>query len=554
VDAQILGPGHWRKTGLGQMRLGFANIYDGLTTVAEGMLSVLHPNGLGASATGTTVNEGATLELDFSSGTVPEQLALRGTGISGKGALAVSGDVVLRPTFPSIYTAIDMTTNTTIGVAANSQLLVDGTISGVGHLTKAGPGTLRFGGTDHNTYSGETFVNEGILIMGKPTGTTAVPGPLSIGTPAGLSAMAANVASYQVIGNIFVYRGGLLYLNGQVENVDHLWLYEGGDVQTSPPGVLFLKSGGSIQVVPGAVGDPAIIGGILDMADGNHIVNVGSSTALSGPNLEITAQITSTLGPVTLQKDGAGILRLTADNSYGGTTIVNEGVLRVDGFQQQGNVRLNAAGALQGDGVAGNITFSGNGGVVRPGASPGELGCNSFNIGSSGFGILEIEMNGPNAGSGYDQLTVNGSGQMNLSGITLSTKVGFTAAANQQFVILRNIGNPAVQGAFNGLPENATFSSSDQIFRINYSGGDGNDVVLTKIADIFRPQLTIERVPPSAVRLIWPTNDPDFGLHFSTNFNPASWVPAPPAVVLGTNYVVTNTTGKLQEFYRLRKP
>jgi autotransporter-associated beta strand protein len=50
----------------------------------------------------------------------------------------------------------------------------------------------------------------------------------------------------------------------------------------------------------------------------------------------------STLGAVTLQKNGAGTLRLTANNTYNGTAVVNEGVLRVDGFQIS-DVQVNTA-------------------------------------------------------------------------------------------------------------------------------------------------------------------------------------------------------------------
>ncbi|HTD68786.1 MAG TPA: autotransporter-associated beta strand repeat-containing protein, partial [Candidatus Limnocylindria bacterium] len=556
IDATIVGPGGLRKTGIGQMWLAAANTYGGLTIVAEGALSVLDPNGLGAPATGTTVNEGGTLEVNFI-GSMPEPLAIRGAGLAGQGSLGVFGNVTLRTPFPSIYAAIDLTTHAAIGVAPDSQLTVDGTVSGIGNLTKAGPGTLWFGGNDHNTYSGETFINEGRFIMGKPSGATAVPGPLNIGSPAGLSALAGNVASYQVIGNIFVNRGGLLNLNGQAENVDHLWLSEGGDVQTTT-GVLFLKSGGSIQVVPGAVGDPATISGNLDMDAGAHVINVGASTALSGPNLEITALISSSVGAITLQKNGPGTLRFAANNTYSGTTIVNEGVLRVDGWQQQGAVRVNAAGTLQGVGVVGNITFSGNGGVVAPGASPGVLGCNSFSFGSSGGGILEIELNGASPGSGHDQLTVGGIGQIDLSGITLRAKPGFIAATNQQFVIINNFGNPAVQGAFNGLPENASLTLGDQLFRISYIGGDGNDVMLTKIGDVFRPRLWIERIAPASVRLLWPTNDLVFTLQFTTNSsgtNFTGWSVVPEAPVLsGTNRVVTNSSSGAHKLYRLLKP
>jgi autotransporter-associated beta strand protein len=553
IDATVLGAGHWRKTGPGQMWLTAANTYSGLTTVAAGAVSVLHPNGLGAVATGTTVNDGATLELNFA-GTMPEPLAIRGTGYTGNGALGVFNNVTLRTPQPSIFAAIDLTTNATIGIADSSQLTVDGTISGTGHLTKAGAGTLWFGGNDHNTYSGETFINEGILIMGKPTATTAVPAPLNIGTSSRLLATAANVASYQVIGNIFVNRTGVYNLNGQVENVDHLWLTEGGDVQTSPPGVLFLKAGGSIQVLPGTVSNPATISGLLEIEAGAHTFNVAATSGLTagGPDLDLTAQVTSSGGAITFNKTGAGKLRFSANNLYTGSTVVNAGTVQVDGVQTASSTLVHSGARLSGIGRVGTVNFAGSSGVLSPGNSAGVFETGLFNP-NTGGGILEVELNGPTAGSDYDRLRVTGS--VNLTGMKLQALVNFTAATNTPFAIVVNDLSDPIIGTFTGLPEGANVIASDQVFQITYAGGTGNDVVLTKLADVFRPKLTIEYQPPASVRLLWPTSAPPFSLQSKTNLNDTNWIAAtPPPVVVGTNNVVTNAAAGERRFYRLSSP
>jgi autotransporter-associated beta strand protein len=572
IDATVLGAGHLRKTGPGQMWLAAANTYNGLTTVAEGALSVLDPNGLGAAATGTTVQEGATLELNFV-GTLPEPLALRGEGVSGQGALGVFGDVTLRNPLPSIYAPVDLTTDTIIGVAPNSFLVVDGFISGIGALRKRGPGTLRFGGNDHNTYVGDTYIDEGIFIMAKPTGTTAVPGALSIGTSAGLPAMAGNVASYQVIGNIFVNRGGLLNLNGQVENVDHLWLTEGGDVQTST-GILFLKAGGSIQVVPGAAGDLSMITGNLDLDAGDHVINVGASTSsglASTVQLEISALITSSLGSINLQKQGPGILRLTANNTYTGLAVVNAGVLQLDGIQAGSSFQVQNGGELAGQGRAGSINFlaSGNGSrAVAPGNAPGLGGgilrCGSFNSGGGG-GVLRVDLLGATPGvGGYDRLHAIGRfANVRLDGVTLDARLHFASAVDNQFIIILNDGifsladdtpKPVI-GEFVGLPEGTNFYIGGEQFTITYIGGDGNDVVLRRIPTPPRPALMIQQVSPASVRLLWPASFADYMLQSTTNLVSANWMAAfPLPLVNGTNNVVTNATGAEPRFYRLFKP
>lgn len=565
LNATLLGAGHLRKTVTGQMWLATANTYEGLTTVAEGALSVLDPNGLGGATTGTIVQEGATLELNFN-GTTPEPLALRGTGISGQGALGVFGNVTLRHQFPSLFAPIDLTTNSTIGVGSAAMLTVDGFITGVGHLTKVGPGTLTFTGSDHNTYAGETFINEGAFIMSKPSGVTAVPGALSIGSATGLSAVAGHTASYQVLGNIFINRNGLLNLNGQAENVDHLWLTEGGDVQTTT-GVLFLKTDGSIQVVPGAVGDLSTITGNLDMDAGDHVINVGAGTGSglsSAVQLEISALMTSTLGAVNLQKNGPGLLRLEADNTYSGSTVVNAGVLLVDGNQPGSSVSVQNGGQLAGQGRTGSINFlsSGSGSRVlapgqAPGPSPGILTCSAFNSAGTG-GILRVDLNGTTPGSnGHDQLHAVGRfTTVRLDGVTLDATLNFASSVNDQFIIILNDGiRTSVLGEFTGLPEGANCYIGGEQFTITYAGGDGNDVVLSRIPTPTRPTLTIEPLPPASVRLLWPTSSPPFRLESNTNLLTTNWAAVSQSpVAVGANLVVTNTAGEAREFYRLTSP
>jgi len=69
------------------------------------------------------------------------------------------------------------------------------------------------------------------------------------------------------------------------------------------------------------------------------------------------------------------------------------------------------------------------------------------------------------------------------------------------------------------------------------------------------PLLSIESIQPGSVRLLWPTNDPLFGLQFSTNLSFTNWTPAqPPPVLIGPRYVVTNPASGVQRIYQLRKP
>lgn len=255
-------------------------------------------------------------------------------------------------------------------------------------------------------------------------------------------------------------------------------------------------------------------------------------------------------GTGDLIKTGGGALRLTANNTYDGATRLNGGTLQIDGAQLFNPVVLNA-GTLRGTGIVGTITSVGSGGpgsiLLSPGGSPGILTCDSVALNPST--TFAVELNGANAGSGYDQLQIP-NGPVALNSATLSVTLGFTPALGNRFTIMNKYVAGAVEGTFNGLSQGATLLVGETQFQINYAGGDGNDVVLTRIV-----ALEIESVSTSAVRLLWLTNGTaGFNLECSTNLPATNWVLAsPPPAVVGTKNVVTNATTEVQKFYRLKK-
>ncbi|MEQ1859258.1 MAG: hypothetical protein ABMA13_04930, partial [Chthoniobacteraceae bacterium] len=54
-------------------------------------------------------------------------------------------------------------------------------------------------------------------------------------------------------------------------------------------------------------------------------------------------------------------------------------------------------------------------------------------------------------------------------------------SAGSTFTIIDNAGPAAVSGTFAGLPQDAEFYEDAQWWRISYVGGNGNDVMLTRI-------------------------------------------------------------------------
>src|SRR5262249_49482402 len=70
-----------------------------------------------------------------------------------------------------------------------------------------------------------------------------------------------------------------------------------------------------------------------------------------------------------LTKAGTGTVILSGNNIYTGTTNVNSGLLRIDGFSPNSAVIVKSSGTLGGTGTTGAVQVQ-SGGTLSPGASP----------------------------------------------------------------------------------------------------------------------------------------------------------------------------------------
>lgn len=531
------------KTGAGTARFSGNNNYWSRLRIFDGTLIAASATACGVTGANTMVNNGATLALEGS------------ISINGESLFLNSGDA---PTLESRAGAntwngpITLTTNSIISVSQS--LNIPTAITGAGSLTKRGSGTLTFIGSTNNSYAGNTIVEAGTLALGKTYGYQAVPASLIIGQVGGPAATALYQNHDQVWADITVNANGLLNLNGWDEYAGNLTLNGGGDVQTIT-GSLYVLGSNGITVNPGAH-TTSTISGRLGFDAGDRTITVGSGATVPGVfDLEVTAVIfqPNNHSPVNLTKAGAGKARFNGNNTYTGTNTIAGGLLQIDGLQAQTPVFISS-GRLQGTGTVGNIIYGASStAIVAPGASPGMLTCSNFTTTDNTRGKLEIELNGTSPGSQYDQLNLRGTAK--LAGLSLQPSLGFASAAGQTFTIVNNDGSDAVVGTFNGLSQNATLYIGGELFQISYAGGSGNDVVLTRLVTPPKPVLTIERVPPASVRLLWPTNDPIFSLQSNTNVNTTNWsLVSPPPSVSGTNNIVTNAATGVHKYYRLFQP
>jgi len=162
-----------------------------------------------------------------------------------------------------------------------------------------------------------------------------------------------------------------------------------------------------------------------------------------------------------LIKKGLGTLRLNGTYSYSGNTDVEEGTLEI-------------AGSLSSD----SELVVNSGATLAPGIGVGTVSVSDDLLLNSG-GTLSVEIEGAGAGAGYDQ--VQSSGDATLSGATLALDVSGSLTTHSSYTILSKSGHDAATGTFSGAAEGDTITSGSQSFQISYSGGTGNDVVLTKL-------------------------------------------------------------------------
>src|SRR3989440_269792 len=539
ISGVISGAGGLTKTGSGTLTLSASNSYTGLTTISAGTLKLGAAGGatntpLGTTGAGTTVSAGAALDLNgFTLGTA-EALTLNGTGVASGGALtnssataatysglitlgsassivASSGNIIVSNAGTITGSGFGLTLDGTS--AASSIASIIGT--GAGTVTKSGTGTWTVSGA--NTYTGLTTISAGTLQLGANNSVPSGSAVTATGTfdLAGFNDAIGSLSGGGTVTNSSATNASTLTTGGDNTSTTFSGVIQDGNQQ-----VLLTKAGTGRMTLSGVntyTGATAINGGVLSIAADNNLgAAPGSATpgqlAFGGGTLQTTATFTlssnrgiafnstgtidvassTTLtyggiaaGAGGLTKTSPGALTLAGNNTYTGTTTVSAGMLLVNGSQSGSAVNVDG-GTLGGTGTVGAITSTVSGGTVSTGSldtSPGILNSGNLNLAAAGTRSFVVQPNGTTAGSGYDQLNVTGT--VNLTGAALTATVGFTPAVGNTFTIINNDSADAVTGTFAGLAQGATVTLSGVNFIISYTGGTGNDVVLSRVATTF---------------------------------------------------------------------
>ncbi len=420
------------KTGDGEVSLGGTNSsFTGPVTVNNGSLWLQSSNALGAS-TNITVNSGGTLFLNGTLTMAPKALSLSGGGWGGGGALLDNNGSSFWPG------DITLASTTVINALTPYNLTLGGGISGPGGVTFNGTGTVTYSGSSVNNYAGVTTVNSGTLQLGKSGFDRAIQNALVIGDGTGGP-------------NADVVR--LLSLN-QIANTATVTVNSSG----------LLDENGSLEGIGGLNGN------------GNVIVS-GFDLVLFGSGSYQFDGVISGNGQVEVFNSSTNVFN--GNNTYTGLTILDAGVLRVNGSQPQSSVTVASSATLGGSGTVGSVT---NSGTLSPGADPGVLTTGMLttsNLIFTGTGKLIAKLNGPIPGANYNQLNVRGN--VALSNATLQVTELFTnpVPLNQQFTLINNDGVDAINGLFNGVANGTSLFFGGFAVVANYAGGSGNDFVLT---------------------------------------------------------------------------
>ena len=129
--------------------------------------------------------------------------------------------------------------------------------------------------------------------------------------------------------------------------------------------------------------------------------------------------------------------------------------------------------------VSGNVSVS-SGGTLSPGSgtSTGVLTING-NLDMQSGSTLAVQINGTTAGTGHDQVIVNGA--VNVSGAALSVAHGYAPGQGDSYVLIANDDADAVTGTFSGMAQGGTLTADGNgtVLTASYVGGTGNDLTLT---------------------------------------------------------------------------
>jgi hypothetical protein len=207
-------------------------------------------------------------------------------------------------------------------------------------------------------------------------------------------------------------------------------------------------------------------------------ISIGGSAATNimfGIDLYI-GTFTNNGGQITIDRCNIGISGFKVEGSF-----LNTGTVKIGALQSLPKMLSdddgtnfafinNAGGLLQGTGQIPSANFTGAGGTLSPGYSPGTMAFNGNEDFSNSTMAMEVNGTGV-AGTDFDQIVVNGTATL---GGTLALSINYTPAVGDQIAILSASGISGTFSTLTGLPENWVVHYTSVGVMLIYGGSNGN--------------------------------------------------------------------------------
>lgn len=373
ISSVIAGNDGLQKAGPGQLTLSGGNTCSGTTTVSAGTLR-LEGNAFSTTARNYSISLGAVLQ--HTSGSIPAGTStISGSGtfrLSGAGlsastdgcdlnvAMGMGGLIDIQSTiYNGGWQAINWSGNQATLNVAGSLNIVDGQAITAAALTGAGTivSTITAG------TGGGAAAN---FTLGVSNGSGTFSGNITAAGTRVIS-LVKNGSGTQTFSGSTTFRGTTIINGGTLQFAKTISLYAGvttdwvkTKITVNSGGMIALNVGGTNEFTAGNV--TTLLTG-LGGAVNNNGLRAGSSIAFdttnaSGGTFILADAIANTTGTgggaVSLRKLGASTLVLSNNNTYTGTTIVDEGTLAVTG--SLGATAVSVTGGT----LAGNGNFGGN--------------------------------------------------------------------------------------------------------------------------------------------------------------------------------------------------
>jgi RHS repeat-associated protein len=411
ITTPLTGSTELLKTGTGTLTLSGNNSISGGSKLVAGTLQVNHDSALGS---GTVALAGGKLQ-------------------AGNGARTLSNAIF----------AMAATTSELVS-PLNNNLTLNGNVSGTGTIWKTGSGNVALGG-DNTAFAGTLSHRLGQVYLNSPasgsvqatwdiTGGDAIAVNFAGEGTVQLGAISGNTGRFtaaQAFTGTKTFEVGALNLDTSV----------GGIVSNSGTGgtlVRLVKKGTGTLTLNGSntyTGGTSIEAGTLQLGSGGTTGSLSAGNITNDATLVFNRSDNSTIanaisGLGSLTKLGAGVLTLTGNNTYSGTTTIDVGTLQIGSGGTTGSLgsgSVNNYGTLifnRSDITTVANVISGSGSFIKSGTGALTVTANNTFSGGSRLAAGTLQV---------DQDSALGTGMITLAGGKLQAGNGSRTLSNTLF-------------------------------------------------------------------------------------------------------------------------